>query len=339
MTPLKNVRRILVIRRDNIGDLVCTTPLISTLKKRFPLAAVEVLANSYNARILAGQPDVDRLWVYTKAKHQMGSRLRAIWREYKVYRQLRKACFDLVVHANPSDHPRTEKLVRYLKPRYSLGVSDADHTVYDFSMPSSQVRGPHHVQQVHGLLGLLGIDDEPGMLCLAGRREPKSLGPTPLLGIHISSRRPENRWPVERFSAVINQVLHLGWSVRVSWAPGASNDPLHPGDDDLVDQLRGLIEPDLLDNVDTLPRDSLDELHQGIAGVDMMLTLDGGALHMAAGLGRPVVALFGCTEPENWGPWLVPSVSLASHGDAGRLTVDQVMDSLFSLRDQLSTIS
>ena len=35
---LPSTPKILVIRRDNIGDLVCTTPLISALRRRFPEA-------------------------------------------------------------------------------------------------------------------------------------------------------------------------------------------------------------------------------------------------------------------------------------------------------------
>ncbi|HMM73428.1 MAG TPA: glycosyltransferase family 9 protein, partial [Rhodocyclaceae bacterium] len=30
---------------------------------------------------------------------------------------------------------------------------------------------------------------------------------------------------------------------------------------------------------------------------------DGGAMHLAAGLGKPVVALFGATPPAVWRPW------------------------------------
>ncbi|MBI3715416.1 MAG: hypothetical protein HY255_05435 [Betaproteobacteria bacterium] len=43
---------LLVIRRDNIGDLVCTTPLLAALRTHFPQARIEVLANSYNAPVL-----------------------------------------------------------------------------------------------------------------------------------------------------------------------------------------------------------------------------------------------------------------------------------------------
>ena len=45
---------ILVIRRDNIGDLVCTLPLISALRRHYPNARIEALVNSYNCDVLDG---------------------------------------------------------------------------------------------------------------------------------------------------------------------------------------------------------------------------------------------------------------------------------------------
>ena len=63
-------RRILLIRRDNIGDLVLTTPLIHAVRLRFPDAWIGVLGNSYNTPVLAGHPDLDQVFAYDKAKHQ-----------------------------------------------------------------------------------------------------------------------------------------------------------------------------------------------------------------------------------------------------------------------------
>src|SRR5262249_46468920 len=48
--------RILVVRRDNIGDLVCATPLLAALRRQFPGAHIAALVNSYNAAVLAGNP-------------------------------------------------------------------------------------------------------------------------------------------------------------------------------------------------------------------------------------------------------------------------------------------
>ena len=53
--------RILVIRRDNIGDLLCTTPLLHGLRRQFPQAYIAVLD---------GNPDVDEVFVFLKRQQK-----------------------------------------------------------------------------------------------------------------------------------------------------------------------------------------------------------------------------------------------------------------------------
>ena len=62
--------KFLVIRRDNIGDLVCTTPLIHALRIAYPKAQLCVLVNSYNRPVVENHPDIDTVYAYTKAKHR-----------------------------------------------------------------------------------------------------------------------------------------------------------------------------------------------------------------------------------------------------------------------------
>src|SRR3989338_6121621 len=56
------VRNILVIRLDQIGDLVCALPIFPLLKKKFPYARITVLADNFARDILEGNPYVDRLF-------------------------------------------------------------------------------------------------------------------------------------------------------------------------------------------------------------------------------------------------------------------------------------
>ena len=44
--------RILLLRRDNIGDLVCTTPLIAALRAQLPAAWLGAVVTTYNAEVL-----------------------------------------------------------------------------------------------------------------------------------------------------------------------------------------------------------------------------------------------------------------------------------------------
>ena len=86
------LQQILVIRRDNIGDLVCTTPLLTALRRQYPQAWIGVLANSYNAPVLQGNPDLDAVFCYRKLKHVdggWGEKWRALVERWQMLWRLR----------------------------------------------------------------------------------------------------------------------------------------------------------------------------------------------------------------------------------------------------------
>ena len=60
--------KILVIRHDNIGDLIVTTPLFRALRERFPDARIDALVNSYNRPVLDHNPDLSQIHVYTQLR-------------------------------------------------------------------------------------------------------------------------------------------------------------------------------------------------------------------------------------------------------------------------------
>ena len=86
------MKKILLIRRDNIGDLVCTTPAFAALRKHYPNAQIGALVNSYNAEVLRGNPNVDHVFVYQKLKHagNLASRFKALNQRLKLIAQLRR---------------------------------------------------------------------------------------------------------------------------------------------------------------------------------------------------------------------------------------------------------
>ena len=52
--------RILVVTLRRIGDVLLTTPLIRSLRRAWPDAAIDVLVFADTAGIIDGNPDVDR---------------------------------------------------------------------------------------------------------------------------------------------------------------------------------------------------------------------------------------------------------------------------------------
>ena len=56
--------KILLVRSDNIGDVICTTPCFEALKQRFPKAIIAVLVCRLGEEVVQGNPFLDEIYVY-----------------------------------------------------------------------------------------------------------------------------------------------------------------------------------------------------------------------------------------------------------------------------------
>jgi ADP-heptose:LPS heptosyltransferase len=282
--------RLLIVRRDNIGDLVCTTPLIAALRERFPRGRIAALVNTYNAGVLAGNPALDAVYAYEKTKHRERGFAGHVWSRLKLQARLRKERFDCVLV--PSATPQALRLAR------SLGAGEVLHCA------AEQREARHEVENTFALARPLGVAGAPGPMKVfpdAGRvRElRREAGAGPFVAVHVSARRPMQRWPAGRYAALIAEIAKEK-RVLLLWAPGSRGDPRHPGDDEMAAEIAraGKATPVATPDLATLVA--------ALSLADCVILPDGGAMHLAAALGKPVVALFGDSPPERWRPWGVP---------------------------------
>ena len=292
--------RILVIRRDNIGDLVCATPLLAALRARYPEAHLAALVNSYNAGVLAGNPDVDAVHVYTKLKHRRRGWVQTVLERFRVLRDLRKQGFDHVILAKSGFDRHGLALARRIKPGNIIGF-DKDERVE----PTL-----HEVQAMMQLGARLGVTQAPGPLRMfplpervAYWRSRLPAGRATWVAVHISARQRAMVWPVENFISLIQR---LDAGVVLLWAPGAPDDPRHPGDDARAAAIAMRAGP----GVTLFPAKtgSIEDLTAVLSLCRAFIGADGGAMHIAAGLGLPIVAFFKNApyKREQWYPWKVP---------------------------------
>jgi heptosyltransferase-3 len=306
--------KILVVRRDNIGDLVCTTPLLAALRKHHPRAWIGALVNSYNAPVLDRNPHLDAVFAYQKLKHlapgesalaSLGRRLGMLWR-------LRQMGLDVVVLATPGRPTRDLRLARSLKPRRIAGFDDggARTATLDLRAPLSSSDAGHEVERTYALARLFGIEDAAPALTLVADplevQNAQSLFTAPAgrrIAVHISARRPAQRWPAQRFADLIGAMAaRHGAQAMLLWSPGPADHPQHPGDDDKAAEVLRAIGPGPARAI-PYPTARLPSLIGALAACDKLICSDGGAMHLAAALGKPIVALFGDSPVERWRPW------------------------------------
>ena len=325
--------RILVIRRDNIGDLVCTTPLLAALRARYAQAHLAALVNSYNAAVLEGNPHVDAVHSYTKLKHREPgqSRIAIITARLGMLMRLRREPFDYVVLAKAGVDGQGLTLARQLRRRNIVGFASPGDRHISVPVPALPYTELHEVQ----VLQLLGtamdapnadgpvrvyppaarIESWRQRLALDARRR--------WIAFHVSAREAERRWPAERCAELIRRLESASTGVLLLWSPGAADNPAHPGDDAKAADITARVGATA--GVIAAPTATLADLIAVLALCRGFIGADGGAMHIAAGLGLPIVGLFEERKTKRWHPWKVPyEMVVTPTGRVEDITVEAV---------------
>lgn len=338
--------RILLIRRDNIGDLACTTPLIDALRQHYPQAHLCALVTSYNRAVLEHHPALNQVVAYTKAKHldPGESVLACHWQRLRLLLGLRRQRFDYCVLAAPGYQKRSLSLARWIGARHVVGFVEegkAHAALIDRPVPWHFDSSLSETEDVWGLARAFAIEGPPGKLTVVpapasvAHLSPKvqSLRARGgrVVGIHLSARKPSQRWPTEHFVELMRRLrLEHGCSFMLLWAPGTADNPRHPGDDEKAAAVLAAGEDLPLQPV---PTHELEDLIAAISLCDDFICADGGAMHLAAATGKPIVCLFGHSDVVRWRPWGVPYRLLqAPSKDVMDIPVDEAVLAYASLR-------
>lgn len=330
--------KILFIRRDNIGDLLCTTPAIRAARLKFKNAKIGVLVNSYNAEAISGNPDIDFTHIYTKEKHLPNETRLKVWlKNLKVFKEIRSVKYDAAIACGAS----SATLARYAfiaGARLKIGYAGPGWLNYYNSPVEFSCAGMHEVERTFNLLKPLGIEGGPGDMVLVPQDSQRGLfkgfmensfkdPQRPLVSVLISARIKRHRWPVEKYMLLIEGMLNLSAAnLVVLWAPGPADSAMFPGDDGLAGKILKRFEKNS-DRVVGYPTPTLSCLIAAMSCAQITITPDTGSLHVSSALKKPTVALMTGANVGVWGPWRTEAAVLSSAGDVSEIEVNPVLSS------------
>lgn len=242
--------KILVIKRDKIGDMLLTTPMLSVLKQRLPGVELHVLANTYNGWVLECNPDVDRLWLYPLARRGFLDKAMAVIRQTVQIARLRAERFDWVIVAGGEAAHRANRRARLIAREGSRIVAYCDASrCTGISDPLPPPTDGHEVERILALLTPLGICISPSDIPDPRFSPPADWiesakhfldghGLTPgsyvVIGIGTRKRkRQPSPTQVLRWAKALYE--QHGLHTIFQWTPGRPDDPLYPGDDDVAE--------------------------------------------------------------------------------------------------------
>jgi lipopolysaccharide heptosyltransferase I len=291
--------RIAIIKPSALGDIVHSLPVLTALRQRYPAAHLTWIVNRGFEPLLRGHPDLDATLAFDRRSNRPGL-FHAASGYLNFFRHLHARHFDLVVDLQGLLRSGVMTLATGAARR--VGLSSAREGAgwfYTDVVPAPEADHCHAVDRYWQVAEALGAGKGPKLFRLpvspAARQwatEVLSPCPRPWLALGVGARWPTKRWPPAHFATLAARaqqrfggtVVLVGAGDEVELAEAAAR------------RLSGPVRN--LTGQTTLP-----QLAALLAQVEVMLANDTGPLHLAAALGRPVVAPYTCTKVLLNGPY------------------------------------
>ncbi|HYL82105.1 MAG TPA: lipopolysaccharide heptosyltransferase II, partial [Candidatus Acidoferrum sp.] len=292
----KEIRRILVREVNWVGDGILTLPALEALDRRFPKAEISVLARSWVAGLFAKQPTVDRVIEYRPDVH------RGPLGRWRLAGELRGWGFDLAVLLPNSLDAALIPWMAGIPRRVGYPTDGRRIFLTHPVRPSAGGVARHQVEYYLNIVRALGGDGRPvprlhvasdvraatiRLLGDNGLRESDilvALNPGALYGT-------AKQWPADRFAAVADALVD-GWDARIALIGSRREVPI------LEEVVKRMRRPGVMLGC----RTDLATFMGLLDRAQLLLTNYTGAMHVAAYMDTPTLAVFGPTDVETTGP-------------------------------------
>lgn len=297
-------KKILLIRNDNIGDAVLSTPVLQAIKELYPTCFIGVFCAGYSKEAFETNPYIDRLFVYEKAKHHTGvlAKLAAWFGHIKIMLKIRAEKFDFAVGLRSTFSHSNASLVKWSGAKIKvvrMPKNHSDMAAFDIFV-NEDTTGKHESKNVFDCLKPFNIQDKcyvplvkiPSWDAQRAQKKLKEAGfkKDKFVVFHISSRLSANRWKLKNFEELCNLITNeLALKVAVTAAPKSFDEK----------EAKKIFDKK---NAAYFETKTLFEFGSIVSNSSAFVTLDGGAMHFGSIFAPCVIAIFGKTNPDVWRP-------------------------------------
>lgn len=298
-------QKILILKPSSLGDILQALPVLRLLRLRFPHAAIDWWVDTASISLLEGDPDLRRAIPFPR--QALGQ-----WRGFRGLAhslwEMRQERYDWVIDLQGL--ARSAVVSWIANGALTVGVDDPREgaaAFYDYRVvrPGPQV---HAVDWYLRVLQVLKVPVHHGFEWLPPRPDvaERVRSRWPVAGrrwicVQPGARWWNKRWPIEHFQTVLRQLSAARPELHFAILGGASDIPLGARLKEITPER----------TIDLTGQTSLAEMIEWLRCSDLMLTNDTGPMHAAAALGKPVVGLFGPTDPRRTGPYGQEASSLS----------------------------
>jgi ADP-heptose:LPS heptosyltransferase len=291
-----NLRKILLIRTDRLGDVILSTPVATAIKRNWPDVHVTFLLRHYTAEITRCHPHVDETLEIDGA--EIGGDVR------RLMQALRQRQFEAVVLL----HPRPNLAWAVWRSGIPLRIGTGyrwysflfNRRVFEHRKTAARHEAEYNLRLLRPLgIGAAEIEFHFALLNAEREKIDEKLnklgaGVKPVI-LHPGSGGSSRDWPPEYFAQLADRIQHaLGAQVILTGAPAEEN---------LIAAIQRQTKSQPLSLCGRLTIIELALLCQRAA---VFVSNSTGPLHLAVMVGTPVVAFYPpirVARPERWGPY------------------------------------
>jgi len=277
--------------------VVQALPVLRLIKQHHPSSQIYWWLSADLLSLLEGDPDLEGIFRFERRRwaspQNWDELIRSIWR-------IRGHAFDWVIDLQAL--ARSGIIAWLARGKFTIGLDDLREgaaALYDIRVarPSYYT---HAVDWYLAVLPVLGVPVHRNFVWFPRRNEVAAaiqqkwkVEETRWIIINPGARWLNKRWPAEFYRQLARRIATEHPKIRIAIMGGNEDAALAEAViDGIPNQCLNLVG-----------KTSLAEMIEWIRMSELMVTNDTGPMHVAAALGKPVVAIFGPTEPQRTGPY------------------------------------
>lgn len=285
MLPFHEVKTIGIIRRNGLGDVLCSLPLAMRCKEMMPQAKVILFIEKKNACLIPYLQGPDQIIPIPFHRNKYCEILKLAWQE-------RFTKFDLMFSAKTTPMKLMNVSLFALRAKYRAAYvgNSWDHVMVNCPTLHANQRPVHQALQLIHLI-------DPNLNDLPARLYPKlanikrlPLFPQKTLLISVSNNRVGSLLSFDRMARLLNNLSEKhSFGVAISCLPK---------DLPKAQTIASLFKMEHI----IFSTEKFDDFITLVNSVDWVFSGDGGIVHLTAALQKPALFLFGGTKVWQWGP-------------------------------------
>ena len=296
--------KILIVKLDHIGDLLLATPVFKAIKEKYPECRLDVIANSKSSIVLKNNPYITHIYPYDSQmfNREGNNSVLTSLRNFETVCAIQHERYDICIGLR-EDHENLP-LMKLLGAESNISFST--YTEYAFLLDKSVENDSNkHAAEINfDLLKLLNIQ-KPRILepQIFTEEADEKWADTFLAENNISEDNIViaispgggwflNWWPWEKYASVCEMLSLYKPNIRIVTVGGRAEEKL-----DL--KIRQNAKCYIASAVGKTTIHQLAALYRRAA---FTITNDGGPMHICTAVGTPVIALFGPSPYNRFGP-------------------------------------